>query len=83
MEQIPGPETLLVLEKQKFLTKRGSLWEEQFWSLEGGGRTVILGGGRSGKTGPRGQKLTFPAGSPNLWLSTMRLELLGDVGCSW
>lgn len=34
-EQIPAPETLLVLEEQKVLAKRGGLWEEQFRSLEG------------------------------------------------
>lgn len=83
MEQIPASETSLVLEEQKVLTKRGSLWEEQLRSLEEGGRTVTWGGGRGGKTGPKGQALTFPAGSPSVWLNTMRLEPLGDAGCSW
>lgn len=83
VQQIPAPETLLVLEEQKVLAKRGSLWEEQFRSLEGGGRTVTSGRRRGGKTGARGQALTFPAGSPSVWLSTMRLEPLGDAGCSW
>lgn len=83
MEQIPAPETPLVLEEQKVLAKRGGLREEQLRGLEGGGRMVTLGGGRGVKTGPRGQALTFPAGSPSVWLSTMRLELLGDAGCSW
>lgn len=83
VEQIPASETLLVLEEQKVLPKRGSLWEEQFWSLEGGGRIITWGGGQGWKTGPRRQALTFPAGSPSVWLSAMRLEPLGDAGCSW
>lgn len=48
-----------------------------------GVRTITWGRGRGGKTGPRGQALTFPVGSPSMWLSTMRLEPLGDAGCSW
>lgn len=45
VKQIPAPETPLVLEEQKVLAKRGGLWEEQFRSLEGGGRTVTRAGG--------------------------------------
>lgn len=72
----------MVLEEQKVLAKRGSLREEQLRSLEGGGRIVTWGGGWVRKTEPRGQALTFPAGSPSVWLSAMKLEPLGDAGCS-
>lgn len=36
VEQIPAPKTLLVLEEQKVLAKRGCLREEQLWSLRKG-----------------------------------------------
>lgn len=49
VEKIPAPETLLVLEEQKILAKRGGLREEQLWSLEGGGRIVTSGGVRVGR----------------------------------
>lgn len=42
-----------------------------------------MGWGRDGKIGPRGRALTFPVGSPRMWLSNIRLEPLEDAGCSW
>lgn len=81
VEQIPAPEALLVLQEQKVLAERGSCRQEQFRGLEGEGRIVIWGG--AGETGHRRQALTFPGGSPSLWLSAMKLEPLGDAGCSW
>lgn len=81
VEQIPAPEALLVLQEQKVLAKRGSCRQEQLRGLEGEGRIVIWVG--AGETGHRRQALTFPGGSPSLWLSAMKLEPLGDAGCSW
>lgn len=54
-------------------------------ALEPGGRggDSHLGQGTAGKTGPRGPALTFPVGSPSVWLSSRRLEPFGDAGCSW
>lgn len=43
MEQIPAPETPLVLEEQKVLVESSRLWEEKLWSLEGGEGIVTLG----------------------------------------
>lgn len=43
MKQIPALESILVLGEQKVLAKRGSLWEEQLWSLEEGEKDNHLG----------------------------------------
>lgn len=60
--------------------RRGSLREEeQLRSLEEEGEDSHLGWRLGSEDRARGQALTFPAGSPSVWLSAMKLEPLGDA----